>query len=150
MKRIGLIFLFLFVCLFVSRAQTNTQKITELFNGVIDFSGAKINDSRPISNVNLLASHQADTMLFLTKENVASVMKEAKKYKNCVISVDRHTIVLVKSWSDCSKSGSWNYCMPFGTAYIQRAELVKVEDYIKNIIGTPDTQRRTVFLFGKK
>lgn len=133
-----------------TNAQTNTQKVTELFQGVINFEDANINEERPIPSLNLLAAKQADTMLVLTKNNINSVMAYAKKYQSCIISVDRHTIVLVKSWSNCSKSGSWNYCMPYGIGYIQRGELTRMEDYIKNIIGTPDTQRRTVFLFKKK
>lgn len=150
MKRFGLLFLFSVLCITVTYAQTNTDKVTELFKGVINFDGANLNEDRPISKLNLLAAQQADTMVFLTKENITDVMSEAKKYQSCIISVERHTIILVKSWSNCSESGAWNYCMPYGTGYIQRTELVKKEDYIKNIIGTPDSQRRTLFLFKKK
>jgi hypothetical protein len=150
MKYIKFIFLFSLIGIVDTFAQTNTQKLTELFKGVINFDGAHINDDRPIPNINLLAAKQADTMFILKKDNMAKVMGEAKKYQSCVISVERHTVVLVKSWSNCSKSGSWNYCMPYGIGYIQHEGLTKKEDYIKNIIGTPDFQRRTVFLFKKK
>lgn len=134
----------------VINAQTNKQKITELLNGVIDFENAEINESRPIPSLNLVASQQADTFYVLNKENASKVLNEAKNYKSCIITVERHTIVLVTSWDDCSQSGSWSYCMPKGVGYIQKGELLKKEDYIKNIIGIPDMQRRTVFLFGKK
>ncbi len=150
MKRIGFISLFILSGILNIQAQTNTQKVTELFQGVINFDGANINDDRPVPSLNLLAAKQSDTMLVLTKDNIGSVMAQAKKYQSCIISVDRHTIVLIKSWTNCSKSGSWNYCMPYGTGYVQRNELTRIEDYIKNIIGTPDGQRRTVFLFNKK
>lgn len=150
MKRFGLFFLFSLLSITITYAQTNKEKATELFKGVINFDGANLNEDRPISKLNLLAAQQADTMVFLTKENITDVMREAKKYQSCVISVERHTIILVKSWSNCSKSGSWNYCMPYGIGYIQRKELEKREDYIKNIIGMPDSQRRTLFLFKKK
>ena len=150
MKRSALFILFSVLSITVIYAQTNTAKVTELFKGAIDFDGANLNEDRPISKLNLLAAQQADTMVFLTKENITNVMREAKKYQSCIISVERHTIILVTSWSNCSQSGSWNFCMPYGTGYIQRAELEKKEDYIKNIIGTPDSQRRTLFLFKKK
>lgn len=150
MKRTLFILSVIFLVTLTTQAQTNTQKVTELLQSVIDFEGADINDERPIPSLNLLAAKQADTMLVLTKDNISSVMAYAKKYQTCIISVDRHTMVLVESWSNCSKSGSWNYCMPYGTGYVQKGELIKMEDYIKNIIGTPDTQRRTVFLFKKK
>ena len=150
MKRVGIIFTFLVLGVVVIHAQTNTQKVTELFKGVINFEGANINESRPISNLNLLAAQQADTMFVLNKANATKILNEAKKYQSCVISVERHTIVLIDSWDDCSQSGSWDYCMPHGVGYIQREGLEKTEDCIKNIIGTPDAQRRTVFLFNKK
>lgn len=150
MERIKFFFLFLLLGIIDTYAQTNTQKLADLFKEVINFEGANINDDRPIPNINLLAAQQADTMFILNKDNIVHVMGEAKKYQSCVISVERHTVVLIKSWSNCSKSGSWNYCMPYGIGYIQHEGLVKKEDYIKNIIGTPDFQRRTVFLFKKK
>ncbi|WP_430822052.1 hypothetical protein [Carboxylicivirga caseinilyticus] len=41
--------------------------------------------------------------------------------------------------------------MPKGKGFIQRSdEMTEKEDYINNIIGTPNAQRRTVFLFKKK
>lgn len=150
MKRIKIIVFLLAFGTFAAYSQTNVQKMSELFTGVINLEGANINESRPISNLNLLAAQQADTMFVLKQENAAKILDEAKNYETCIISVERHTIVLVSSWGDCSQSGSWNYCMPYGIGYIQRGELEKKEDYIKNIIGTPDSQRRTVFLFNKK
>lgn len=134
----------------VGFTQTNSQEVKELLNGVIDFSENTFNDVRPIPSINKAAAQQADTIFFLTKDNIYQVFKEAKKYKSCIISVESHTFVSVESWTNCSKSGSWNFCMPYGTGFIQRDEMVKKEDYIKNIIGMPDAQRRTVFLFDKK
>lgn len=143
-----IVFLFLFSLAGIVGAYT--QQVADLFKDVINFEGTTVNDVRPIPSINKIAAQQADTIFFLTKDNVTQVFREAKKYESCVISIERHTIVLVQSWTNCSKSGSWNYCMPYGIGYIQRDEMVKKEDYIKNIIGTPDFQRRTVFLFNKK
>lgn len=143
-----IVFLFLFSIAGIVGAYT--QQVADLFKDVINFEGTSVNNERPIPSINKIAAQQADTIFFLTKDNATQVFREAKKYQSCVISIERHTIVLVQSWTNCSKSGSWNYCMPYGIGYIQRDEMVKKEDYIKNIIGTPDFQRRTVFLFNKK
>ncbi|MBN2165966.1 MAG: hypothetical protein JW717_06800 [Marinilabiliaceae bacterium] len=145
------IFVILFLgCLYHVSGQTNSEKITDLLNQVINFDNSNLNSERPIANVNLLAAQQADTMLIITKENAKSVLDEAKKYQFCIISVERHTIVIVESWNNCIQSGSWGYCMPYGTGYIQKGVMEKKTDYINNIIGIPDSQRRTVFLFNKK
>jgi hypothetical protein len=150
MRYFTLLFCLLSFATYDNIAQSNTQKVTDLFKGIINFDGSQINEERPIPTLNLLAAQQADTLFFLNKNNVSSVMKEAKKYKSCIISVDRHTIVLVTSWENSSKSGSWNYYLPYGIGFIQRENLAKKEDFVKNIIGIPDSQRRTVFLFNKK
>ncbi len=150
MKKVKIIFVFLTLSSVIAFSQSNSQKLKELFTGVINFEGANLNEGRPIPSLNLLAAQQADTMFVLNKENAGKVLNEAKNYKYCMISVERHTVVFVKSWDDCSQSGAWDSCMPYGTGWIQRDELEKKEDYIKNIIGIPDMQRRTVFLFDKK
>ncbi len=150
MRRVGFLIVLSFIGIIATYAQTNQQKPTEVFNGVLDFSDANINESRPVSGIIQISARQADTVFFLTKGNVNNVMKQAKEYKHCIIAVGTHTVVLVNSWSKVSKSGSWNYYLPYGIGYIQRGELINKEDYIKNIIGTPDSQRRTVFLFDKK
>jgi hypothetical protein len=150
MKQSVFIFLFSFVSCVFAHAQTNPQEVKELLKGVISLDETSFNETRPIPSINKVAAQQADTIFFLTKNNINQVFREAKKYQSCIITVGQHTVVFVKSWTNCSKSGSWNYCMPDGTGFIQRDEMVKKEDYIKNIIGTPDAQRRTVFLFNKK
>lgn len=133
-----------------SSAQTNGDKITELLGNVLKIDKDKINADRPIANINLLAAQQSDTMIVLTKQNINDVFSMAKTYESCIISVERHTILLIDSWSNCIQSGSWGYCMPHGVGFIQRGEMTKKEDFINNIIGVPDSQRRTVFLIKKK
>ncbi|MBS2097396.1 hypothetical protein [Carboxylicivirga linearis] len=147
MKLLKFVFLMSFVSFINLHAQTNAERVSSLFSNVLDLSNAKLNADRPIANINQLAAHQADTMFILNKENATSVFDLAKNYNYCIISVERHTVVLVDGWNDCIQSGSWNYCMPKGKGFIQRSgEMTEKEDYINNIIGMPNSQRRTVFL----
>ena len=149
MKRIGFVFLFC-INIAVVFSQSNADKVKELLSGVLKFDNVSLNVDRPIADINLIAMQQADTMLVLKKTNVSEVLSMAKKYQYCLITVERHTIVLVESWTNCIQSGSWGVCMPYGSGYIQKGELSKKVDHINNIIGIPDSQRRTVFLFNKK
>ncbi len=151
MKRVGFLLVLSLIGIIGINAQTtSSDEVIELFNDVLDFSDANINKTRPVSSIIKTAARQADTIYFLTKDNVSSVMSQAKKYKHCIIAVETHTVVLVNSWSKVSKSGTWNYYLPYGVGCIQRNELIKKEDYIKNLIGTPDFQRRSVFLYDRK
>lgn len=131
-------------------AQDNGHKVIELLSGVIKFENTNVNSSRPIADIKQLASEQAAKKFDLTKNNINEVLDEAKTFQYCLIVVENHTVVLVESWSNCIQSGSWKYCMPYGSGYIQRGQFVKKEDHINNIIGIPDTQKRAVFLFNKK
>ena len=83
----------------------------------------------------------------MDKNNIETVLTEAKTYKNCVIITGNHTIVKILDFDDCKQSSSWGYCMPTAEGYIKKGELVSQEDYINNIIGRPDAQKRTVYLF---
>ena len=84
----------------------------------------------------------------LTKENVDEILEIAKEYKSCYITVGIHTIVRITNLEDCSPSGAWGTRMPKGKGYVQRAGVLNEKvDYIKNIIGRPDSQTRKVFLF---
>nr|WP_319398395.1 hypothetical protein [uncultured Carboxylicivirga sp.] len=148
MKVLKLIVLITLISATQTKAQTNADRVSTLFSNVLDLSDAKLNADRPIANINQLAAHQADTILIVNKANAKEVFDLAKQYKSCIISVERHTVVLIESWKDCKASGSWSYCMPKGKGFIQRSgEVSEKEDYINNIIGIPNTQRRTVFLF---
>lgn len=151
MKLIKLTVLVLLASTQYINAQTNAERVCNLFSSVLDFSEAKLNDERPIANLNQLAAKQADTLFIFNKNNASSIFNLAKKYEYAIISVERHTVVLVDSWSNSTKSGYWGFRMPHGTGFIQKNNLMtKEEDYVNNIIGVPNGQRRTIFLFNKK
>lgn len=93
------------------------------------------------------AHRYASETLNLTKESMPDVLEEAANHKHFVIIVEDHTAVKITSLDDCKQSGAWGVCMPHGSGYIKKGELVEKKDYINNIIGVPDNQMRTAFFF---
>jgi hypothetical protein len=101
----------------------------------------------PIKDFQNVANDIASKVIEMDKNNIEAVLTEAKEYKNCVIITGDHTIVKIISFDNCKQSGAWGACMPFAEGYIKKGELVKQKDYINNIIGMPDNQKRTAYLF---
>ena len=58
-----------------------------------------------------------------------------------------HTIITVIDYDNCKQSASWGACMPFTEGYIKKGKLEHQEDYMNNIVGLPDSQKRTAYLF---
>ncbi len=107
----------------------------------------KEESNNPINAFREAADASAERVIALTKENMSEVLTEAKKYKYCVITTGDHTIVKIDDPENCKQSGSWGACMPYATGYIKKGELIFQEDYINFIIGRPDDQERTAYLF---
>ena len=102
---------------------------------------------KPIQSFQEIAEQTADKIMTLETGNIEDVFQEIESYEHCVIITGNHTIVKIEDLKNCKQSGSWGACMPFAEGYIKKGELVYQEDYINNIIGRPDTQKRTVYLF---
>ncbi len=130
-------------------AQENKSDVLISFLGdVIAIESAELNANEPITGVASQAAQKAAKQVTLTKENIAEALADAKNNQHVIIIVGNHTIVKVTDLSDCIQSGAWGACMPAGTGYIQRSgQLEKKEGYINNIIGIPDNQQRTMYLF---
>jgi hypothetical protein len=94
-----------------------------------------------------IASNEASKRILLSKSSVKSFLREAEDYKYCIIFVADHTVVKVNDFSDCKKSGSWGVCMPKGEGYIIKGKWNYKKDYINNIIGRADRQKRMVYLY---
>lgn len=101
----------------------------------------------PIEVFAAAAKSQAAKSIDLDKSNMGSALEEAATYRYCIITVGNHTLVRVGNMEDCQQSGSWGACMPYVKGYIQKGGLEKQEDYMNNIIGTPDNQERVMYLF---
>jgi hypothetical protein len=73
-------------------------------------------------------------------------LKEAEG-KTCIVVVEQHTFAKFSDTKKCNMSGSWGACMPYAEGYIQSGGLKGINDYINNIIGKPDAQNRTLYIF---
>lgn len=123
---------------------TNTV-VTDFLAQVESFEA--IDDKVPVTYFETMAHEAADDIMDLSKDNVQEVLEAAKNYSHCVIIVEDHTIVKIENVENCKQSGSWGACMPMAEGYIKKGDLEYQEDYINNIIGIPDSQTRTAFLF---
>ncbi len=83
----------------------------------------------------------------ITKDNINEILKTAENYTSLVIVVSNHTIVKINDVKNCKTSGSWAACMPYAKGFIKKGQLVYKEDYCNNIIGRPDSQKRTAYFF---
>lgn len=141
------------ISLFACGSDENSTKENDSNNTVVaDFlkqveSFEAIEEKVPVTYFEELANEAADDIMSFSKDNINDVLEAAKNYSKCVIVVENHTIVRVDDVDDCKQSGSWGACMPMAKGYIKRGELEYQEDFINNIIGTPDSQKRTAFLF---
>ncbi len=128
------------------KESTNSSEVVTAF---IDApkSLEDVNDKNPIVAFKVAAEKLADKVIILDKENIKEVLEEAGEYKHCIITTEDHTIVLIDDLEDCKTSGSWDACMPRCEGYIKKGELEFQDDYANNIIGRPDDQERTVYLF---
>ncbi len=136
------------ISLHALQAQDNKAELVKgLISDVIKVEPGDLNEQSPISSINKLVFAQAEKTISLTKENIEKSIQEAKSYKSCIITVGIHTIVLVSDINNTTFSGSWDCRMPYGKGYVQKGAMNFKEDYINNIIGVPDSQRRMMFLF---
>ena len=101
----------------------------------------------PIQEFTAFALEQADNSLEFDQGNIQEMLDKASEYEHTVVVVEDHTIVHLASLDDCTKSSSWGACMPKAEGFIKKGDLEKQEDYLNNIIGRPDKQKRIAFYF---
>jgi len=140
-------FLLASVLLISCGSETETGGQSQIVHDFLDDVHSLEKLEKPIESFIVGAEASADKIMPLDKGNVADVFEQANKYDHCVIVTGNHTVVLVDDFENCKSSGSWGACMPFAEGFIKKGELVYQEDYINNIIGRPDTQKRTVYFF---
>lgn len=144
----SIVILFVLIGFTLSAQNTKIEVLKQFLKSEINFENASIDLGQPIASISELAKDQAAETIALTKDNIKDVLQKAKEYKSCYIIVGVHSIVKITNLEDCSPSGVWGTCMPKGKGYVQRAGVLNEKvDYIKNIIGRPDSQMRNVFLF---
>ncbi len=107
----------------------------------------KTGNKTSIVSFKKFADTEADKSIKISKKNISSSLTKAKEYKYCIITVGAHTIVKILDFKNCKQSGAWGTCMPMAEGYIKKGELKHQKDFINNIIGLPDNQERTMYLF---
>ena len=138
--------LFLVSCGNSSKKLNNqTNIVTEFLRDISTLENDTI--KRPIDSFKTLANQIADKKIVFTADNIKKVLVKARDYSSCVIVTANHTIVKIDDLDDCQQSGSWKACMPMCSGYIKRGKLNSENDYMNNVIGRPDEQKRVAFLF---
>lgn len=142
--------LFIFLTLVTSCSNTSQQKNNNTPEAAIleDIKMLeKTRNKTPIVSFKKFADTEADKSIILSKKNISSSLTKVKKYKYCIITVGTHTIIKVSDFKNCKQSGAWETCMPMAEGYIKKGKLKYQNDFINNIIGLPDNQERTMYLF---
>ncbi|MBL4715403.1 MAG: hypothetical protein JKX95_02120 [Bacteroidia bacterium] len=126
--------------------ETNQSNIVTNF--LYDVTSLENEESKnPIIKFQEIANTIAEKVILINKENIEYFLTEAIEYKYCVITTGDHTIVKIEDFNNCKQSGSWAACMPYAEGYIKKGKLIFEKDYSNNIIGRPDSQKRTAYLF---
>jgi hypothetical protein len=131
-----------------AQEQSKAETLKSFLDGTIAFNASDINQHEPLISLRKLASENADKTIQLTKENIRTSIEEMKDYSSAVVIVGKHTIAKITSVDDCQQSGAWGVCMPKSTGYVQKqGQLITHDNYLNFIIGVPDSQERTLYLF---
>ena len=143
----SLVALLLFSFTAVKAQNDNAVVVKEFLKSIPAAAAEKISANALVATVDAIAKKTAAKTISLTKENIAYALAEAKQFKFGIIVVGEHTFVKISDFGKCNASGSWGACMPDGEGYIKKGALVSQQGYINNIIGRPDAQVRTLYLF---
>lgn len=127
---------------------TKAETLNLFLDGTVTFNAEDINQHEPLISLRKLAASNADKIIQLTHENIVKSIQEMKDFSHAIIIVGKHTIVKITDVEDCQQSGAWGACMPKATGYVQKqGQLIAHDNYINFIIGVPDSQERTLYLF---
>lgn len=128
-------------------SNSNEPPIEQALSDITLLEKEAIGGTKPLQAFFDFANNNADKEFDIDKDNIANALKTAQNYEYAFITVASHTLVKITSFEDCSPSKAWGACMPKGSGYIKKGKLVKQSDYINNIIGIPDNQKRKLYLF---
>lgn len=143
------IIILIMACTLSGHAQnTKVTVLKQFLSDIINFNGEVLNEQQPIISIGKMSKDHASEIIEITRESMKAALIEAKSFNHCLIIVNYHTIIRITDNEDCSPSGSWQTCMPLSKAYIQKAGMLyEKKGYMKNLIGRPDSQKRTMYLF---
>ncbi|MBI9034878.1 MAG: hypothetical protein JEZ03_10450 [Bacteroidales bacterium] len=129
---------------------TKVETLKVFLKEIISLEGQTIDKQLPLVSIGELAKVKASKFVELTKDNIAEQFVTAKAYQHSFIIVGNHTIAKITDFSNCSRSGVWGVCMPYGNGYVQKGTMIKKQGYLNSIIGVPDQQSRVLFMFNEK
>jgi len=140
--------LFPFIAFFVLLVvNTNAQNDKETFKAFVSSISALQGESiYSISGLSAAAEKKATKTIVITAANIKEALADAKG-KSCILVVGNHTFVKFSDTKNCSTSGSWGACMPYGEGYVKKGMLTESKGYINTIVGKPDDQIRTLYIF---
>ena len=127
--------------------EPNDPPIKAALYNITQLEKETVGGSKPLQAFINYANNNANKLIEVNKDNIIDALKTAQEYDHIFIAVGNHTLVKITSLDDCKASRAWGTCMPKGNGYIKKGELVKQSDYINNIIGIPDNQKRVLYLF---
>lgn len=133
-----------------AQEQSKAETLKTFLDGLITVQADEINQHEPLVTIREMASSGADKTIQLTRENIGTSLNELDDYSDAIIIVGKHTIARITNTDDCRQSGAWGACMPMGNGFVQKqGQLISHDNYINFIIGVPDSQERTLYLFNQ-
>jgi hypothetical protein len=126
-----------------TKGQSASEAIKTFVSGIAVLQNETINS---ITSLSEAATKKASRTIVITLENIKDALKDAQG-KTCIIVVENHTIVKFSDTKNCNVSGSWGACMPYGQGFVKHGALTETKGFINNIIGMPDSKKRTLFIF---
>ena len=134
---------FLALVAITSKAQNDKETYKAFVSSIPSLQGESIYS---ISGLIAIAEKKATKTIVITADNIKEALKDAKG-KNCILVVGNHTFVKFSDTKNCAASGSWGACMPYGEGYVKKGMLTESKGFINTIIGKPDAQTRTLYIF---
>ena len=125
----------------------NTNPLHAIVSDISMLEDGELSGKMPIKTFTDYAKTKASKAIEIDKSNMEFSLNTAKKYGHAFIIVGNHTIIKIIDLNDCKPSASWGTCMPMAEGYVKKGKLQHEKDYCNNIIGLPDNQERTLYLF---
>jgi hypothetical protein len=153
MKKLSIIIIFISIFYGCSNNSSNNIKLDKniVYNFILDTESIENDTSKnPIESFQKNAVRLANETVTFDQSNIKQVLIKARDYHCCVVVTSNHTIVKIDDLDLCQQSGSWKSCMPKCSGYIKKDKLIFKNDYMNNVIGTPDDQQRIAYFFNFK
>ncbi len=110
-----------------------------------DFTAITKLEGNPVTTFQKQLEQKAAKVIVLTKENMPEVLSLSESYQQVYIITGNHTVAKILDLKNSLPSGAWACKMPQSEGYIKKGAMKHTTDYLNNIIGVPDQQKRTVY-----